>query len=82
MFIRHRQGMRGSGTIAGFCALGRLKNSPQRARGYTGEVRTPAPRNDFDIGGSRPTREENARRRAGAFDALLGWTFLCREVSE
>jgi hypothetical protein len=93
MFIRHRQGLGRSGWIAGFCAPGRVKNSPQRARGYTGDVKVPTLthktrqewgtlEDDFAIGGSGPTREEDAGRGAGTLDALLGWTFLCGEVSE
>lgn len=34
------------------------------------------------IGGCGPTREADAGRGAGAPDALLGWEFLCREVSK
>jgi hypothetical protein len=93
MFIRHRQGLGRSGRIAGFCAPGRVKNSPQRARGYAGNVKVPTLshktrqewgtlEDDFVIGGSGPTREEDAGRSTGTFDALLRWTLLRSEVSE
>jgi hypothetical protein len=34
------------------------------------------------IGGSSPTREKDAGRGAGTFDALLRWAILCGEVQE
>ena len=47
MFIRHRQGMRGSGTIAGFCALGRLKELTTEGTGLHRGSQNPRPSERF-----------------------------------